>query len=171
MTELWRDVVGFEGFYQVSNHGRVKSLDRQVFYIDGRVRTFYGQILKLRLDSKGYYFVTLIKPGFKIQQRVHRLVAESFILNFQNKPCVNHKNSNRKDNIVDNLEWVTHKENTQHAIKKGLLYKPGKKLDVEKINLIKKMYNSGTFTQQGLANIFSLSQSQISRIVGGKNWK
>lgn len=107
MKEIWKDVIGYEGLYQVSNLGRVKSLDR--FCIDGRKRC--GQIMKQVITNGGYFAVGLRKGKGQKRYLVHRLVAEAFIPNTDNKPCVDHINTIRTDNRVCNLRWCTYKEN------------------------------------------------------------
>lgn len=102
MKEIWKDVKGYECLYQVSNFGNVKSLIR-------------NKILILSYSHNGYRLVSLQRKTF----RVHRLVAEHFIPNPNNYPCVNHIDSNRKNNDVSNLEFCTHKQNIQWALKTG----------------------------------------------------
>jgi hypothetical protein len=119
MKEVWKDIVGFEGFYQVSNLGRVKSLEKKVPYGYG-LRTIPERILKNNINQCGYCYVVLYKDTCKRKHKVHRLVAEAFIENPNNKKCVNHKDGNKQNNCVDNLEWVTHSENMQHASDSGL---------------------------------------------------
>ena len=111
MKEIWKDVIGYEGLYQVSNLGRVKSLDR--FCIDGRKR--YGQIMKQVITNGGYFAVGLRKGKGQKRYLVHRLVAEAFIPNTDNKPCVDHINTIRTDNRVCNLRWCTYKENCNNS--------------------------------------------------------
>lgn len=107
--EKWRDIVNYEGFYQVSNFARIKS-----FY-KGKVK-----ILKLALSSKGHLRAHLYKDGKTKLLFVHVLVAKAFIPNPENKPCVNHKDGNKQNNSIDNLEWVTQSENVKHAYETGL---------------------------------------------------
>ena len=111
MKEIWKDVIGYEGLYQVSNLGRVKSLDR--FCIDGRKRC--GQIMKQVIRNGGYFSVGLRKGKGQKAYLVHRLVAEAFIPNTDNKPCVDHINTIRTDNRVCNLRWCTYKENCNNS--------------------------------------------------------
>lgn len=111
MSEEWRDVVGYEGLYQVSNQGRVKSLERK-----GRFgRTVKERILKPAFNSWGYLQVTLYAGGKSKRLRVHRLVCQAFHENPGNKPQVNHLNEDKTDNRACNLEWCTRTENMNHG--------------------------------------------------------
>ena len=128
MEEIWKDVVGYEGLYQVSNLGRVKSL--------GFDKWHKGRILKPAFDSKGnYLFVGLHKDGKVTQRNVHRLVAESFIPNPNSLPCVNHINEIKTDNRAANLEFCTIEYNSNYGnAKKNMIESRRKNNEQEEIN-------------------------------------
>ena len=113
------DVPDYEGLYQISNLGNVKSLKREVYDKFGKKYNKKERILKPGL-STGYFTINLCKNGVSKNYMIHKLVIESFIPNPENKPCVNHINGIKTDNRLENLEWVTYSENTKHAFKIGL---------------------------------------------------
>ena len=110
MEEVWRPVVGYEGLYEVSSLGNVRSLPNN--------RHKEPLLLTQAVHWKGYLRVALRKKGERKYKRVHRLVAEAFIPNPENKPTVNHKDGQRSNNCLDNLEWATMSENKHHSIDK-----------------------------------------------------
>ena len=116
MEEVWKDIVGYEGLYQVSNYGRVKSLDK----IDSKGYHRREKILRTPSSKDGYCQTGLTKEGIRKMYKVHRLVADAFISNPKNKPQVNHIDGNKTNNHITNLEWVTRAENMKHAYKIGL---------------------------------------------------
>ena len=116
--EEWRDIEGYEGIYQISNEGRVKSLKYNK-----------AKILKYGINRNGYKYVVLSKDNTPKLKKVYRLVAEAFIPNIDNKPCIDHCNTIRTDDRVCNLRWCTYKENMNNEITKencrsGKLGKP-----------------------------------------------
>lgn len=120
MKEVWKDVKGFEDYYQVSNTGRVRSKDRQVKRGNGRGICFLkSKILKPQLNNKGYLRIEFKVDGTATRYFIHRLVAETFVPIKGGNDIVNHLDSNPLNNRADNLEWTTYKGNIHHAIKKG----------------------------------------------------
>lgn len=109
--------------YAVNELGQVSSKDRMILTIDGKSYFRKGKILKPKKHKDGYLFVTLTKEKSKKNFYVHRLVAEAFIPNPENKPQVNHINGNKADNTISNLEWVTNAENARHAYNNGLYFR------------------------------------------------
>lgn len=116
--EVWKDIKGYEGLYQVSTYGNIKRLDR---YVNGRfgLRLIKERELGKYDSGNGYRKIHLVKEGIGKQFFIHRLVGIAFIPNPEMKPQINHKDFNRQNNHVDNLEWVTGKENTNHAKRAG----------------------------------------------------
>lgn len=113
--EEWRPVKGYEGLYEVSSFGRVKALRRIIVQSRGTIMPYPEKILKLYYNIDGYHQVVLSKQGQTKRLTVHRLVAQAFILNPDNLPCVNHRNEVRDCNIPDNLEWCTVKYNNNYG--------------------------------------------------------
>ena len=120
MEEIWKDVLGFEEFYQVSSLGRVRGKDRLVRHSGTLERIQYGKLIKPRVNKRnGYVHVGLHKDGIAKSCKIHRLVALAFIDNIENKPEVNHLDENKSNNRVDNLMWATKIENENWATKRS----------------------------------------------------
>lgn len=166
---IWGDIKDYEGIYQVSNLGDVKSLDRLL--TNGKRRK--GLIRILNPIEGGYLSLSLCKGGVRRTLKVHRLVAETFIPNPDNKPEVNHKDGVRINNCVYNLEWVTHEENQRHSWetlnRKAVKGEQHGSARLKNKDIIK--IRNSMLSNVKLARIYSVAQSTISRIKSHKKWK
>lgn len=117
----WIDVKDYEGLYQLTRCGQVRSLDRLKCGGGDRWYIFKGRVLKHKLDQNGYPYITAYKNGCQKNFRIHQLIAKHFIPNPHNKKEVNHINAIKGDYRIENLEWVTHKENYEHASRMGIM--------------------------------------------------
>jgi hypothetical protein len=115
----WIDIPGYEGIYQINEEGHVKSLGRYV-KVKHRLRYLKERLMAISVKKEGYHFVRLSKEGIDIGYRINRLVAIVFIPNPLDLPEVNHKDGNKANNQVSNLEWCTKKENMAHSWAIGL---------------------------------------------------
>lgn len=175
MKEIFKDIKDYEGLYQVSNFGNVKSLSKKVNIAYGNKRTTRERILKPYTDKRGSKHV--IMCGKTI--RVHRLVAIAFIPNRKNKECVNHKDGNPSNNHIDNLEWLTKGENNAHAFKIGLK-KPTKNKKLMKpvlqiknnliINRFESLHEAGRITGIKWSSISRVCRG-IRKHTGGFKWR
>ena len=127
MKEIWKDIVGYEGLYQISNYGRIKSLKRELKQFDGTgysIHPYKERILSQTQHKQGYLMVGLCKNCKSHLYQVHRLVGKAFIPNPNNLPEINHKFGNKSDNRVKSLEWCTRLHNQREAEKLGLIHSP-----------------------------------------------
>lgn len=163
--EIWKPVKGYEYYYEISNLGRLVSLDYR--------GNGYRQLLKTNINKNGYEQVRLNVNKIGKNKKIHRLVAEAFLPNPKNKKCVNHKDSNRFNNVVNNLEWSTHSENTIHGFKNGFIYRlSGENSKNSKLNNKKviEIYISKK-SHRELAKQFGVTKSSITSIKSKKTWK
>lgn len=165
MREVCKTIKNFEN-YEVGATGEIIS------YMRNKRRRLKGRLLR------GYLRVVLYKNGTAKQFQVHRLVAEHFIPNPLSKPCVNHKDGDKTNNSVKNLEWCTHKENTRHAIKKGLLrfYRgmQGERppnLKENQVIMIYALYKKEGLGKSDIARRFGIPERRIRDVLNGKTWK
>lgn len=162
MKEIWKDIKGYDGYYQISNLGRVKSLER-IICINNTNRKLKDKILTPRYDKKGYLGVALNKNAIARYFKIHRLVANNFINNADNKKQINHKDGNKQNNKVENLEWVTNIENRKHAVDNNLIFqKEVIKYDIN--NKFLNKFKSGVEAQK----ITGISRKCISLCCLGK---
>lgn len=169
MEEIWKDVVGYEEYFQVSNTGKLFSK-----------RT--NKILKQSISKTGYYISTTKiggRNGINKCFKIHRLVALAFLDNISNKPTVNHIDGNKLNNHVSNLEWATHSEQTKHALCMGLM-KPkcgiengGAKLTNDDVSFIRNKYipYDSEFGVRALGRKFGVHHSKISKVLNNKSYR
>jgi len=173
-NEIWEDLIGYESIYIISNLGRVKILPRININKSGIIIS-KEKFVKLHKSKQGYVSLSLNKNGAKRTQYLHRLLANTFIPNTENKPQVNHKNGIKNDNRLENLEWTTSKENIIHARDKGLRLAPrgdshssSKLTEVEVLDIKKRLRNKEK--QINISKLYNVSTSNITLIKIGKIW-
>lgn len=175
MLEVWKFVSGMEDSYQVSSMGSVRSIDRICTGPSGRQRRRKGALMKQTL-SKGYMVVSLFSSSGKVVRRVHRLVAESFLGAPEDGAVTNHKDGNKLNNQIQNLEWTTVQGNTVHSYetglqlgRKGVTHHNVRLSENDVISIVKKLSRGAS--QIALAEEFAVSLGQISLINLGKRWE
>jgi len=172
--EVWRNVIGYEDIYHVSNIGNIKRLEyARKNLLTGGLSIIKERILKPVKHYNEYLFVSLCNGNQK-EYSIHTLVANAFICNPDNKPEVNHKNGVKSDNHVDNLEWNTTSENLLHSYRTGLR-RSGEnhhkaKLTLVQVNEIKRLHETGVNYRQ-LSREFKIRACSIRDIIIGKTWK
>ncbi len=179
-NEIWKNVIGYENYYEVSSIGRVRSKERKVEY-NKYGKTFYriikAQPLAIARQNKvGHKKVVLYFKGKGKNLGVHRLVAQAFLENAENKLCVNHLDGVPWNNNVDNLEWCTHKENTQHAMDNNMFCTQGEshtlaKLTEKNVLYIREQVIQKRYKMVDLAKRFNVTYRNIYSIVNRESWR
>lgn len=169
--EIWKDISGFEGLYQVSSYGRILSIKRSNLTSEG----LHGFLCGTSVNGKNYLQVNLRSNGNNKTRKIHRFVAETFIPNPKNLPTVNHIDGNKRNNFVDNLEWASYQYNMDHAVDNGLINQRGKnhsqaKLTVEQVLAIRDLYSRESLNYSEIAKIFNTDHKVVSRIIRGIGW-
>lgn len=175
MKEIWKDIIGYEGQYRVSNQGTVTSVERRVWNGHKMVLWPAKQVgQRLRGHHGGYPAVELSKENKKKPYSVHRLLAIHFIPNPLNKPEVNHINGIKTDYRLENLEWCTRRENMHHADRTGLRNVSGEnnysaKLSPAQVQEIRSL--RGKYSQRALGKMYGVEHCTIGSIHRGESWR
>lgn len=168
LVEIWKPVKDYEGHYEISSFGRVKSLPRMRKSRGGSFASLQGRMMKLKVNKYGYQTVHLLDHGKAIWPSVHRLVAEAFIPNPDGKLTVNHRDADKKNNFISNLEWATHSEQMIHAVNNELLEVRGSPKFTKAMK--KEMYDYFVLTDcsiSDLARKFKTSERTAGRVSRG----
>jgi len=176
-NEIIKDIDGWEKIYAITNLGRVWAYER--VFDDCLCRTYIrrGRWLTPSLNNRGYTSVALCTKNTKATVSVHRLVAKAFVANPRNLNEVNHINGVKNDNRACNLEWVTHSENINHAVKTGLQHSLTSekhwnvKLKKEQVEKIRKDYATNKYKQTELGRKYGVHKTTIGYIVNRKTWR
>jgi len=181
MTEEWKAVPGFEGLYEASSCGRVRSLDRHMTRKDGKPLFIPGRMLKALPNNNGYPRLSLVRDGISHWRTVHSIIAATFLAPPPRDTGpqatdygVNHKDGDKTNNHAHNLEYVTNAANLKHARATGLLSVVGTKngrakITENEVREIRRLYAAGA-RQVDLADAFGIDQTQVSRVVRGESW-
>jgi hypothetical protein len=159
--EEWRKIEGLDGYYEISNYGRIRSIDR-VLTINGQDRSYRGRQLTPFANWNGYLKIVLTYKGKDYRLSIARLVAKHFIENAENKPEVNHIDFNKKNNHVSNLEWVSREENLLHAQANRNL-NPDRRLARQVRSLIRQDYTRG-YTAREISRVYRITQARVYKI-------
>lgn len=181
--ETWKNVIGYETFYQVSNFGNVRSLDRIVNKPNGVSYMRKGKLCVQSKSNLGYMTIGFTVNNIKVNKYVHRLVAEAFITNINDYPQVNHIDCDKTNNRMYNLEWCTNSQNHIHAFKNGLnklhLYRvaysgeqnTNSLLKEKQVLEIRQKYIPYKYSAKKLSKEYNVSESCITHILNNTSWK
>lgn len=170
--EIWSEVKGYEGLYEISSYGNIRSIDRRFKDSIGRNRLIKSTLLKTRKNKNGYIDIVLLKEGRQSSFLIHRLVALNFIINNDNKEQINHKDGNKQNNNICNLEWCTRKENIKHSFDNNL----------QNVNMGENHANTSLknedvvfifksdLKRKELSKMFNVSYQSICDIKRGRTW-
>lgn len=158
--EVWKEIPGFEGLYEASDLGHIRSFERVVATKNGKLLPKHQTQLKPYLTQHGYLRVCLQYGKFKRSIFVHRLVALAFIPNLENKPLINHIDNDRSNNLLSNLEWCTHTENVRHSMIQGRFTR--KTINPEKLRDIKDCLDAG-LSMNDIAKTLKVSRNTIKK--------
>lgn len=176
--EIWKDVVGYEGLYQVSNLGHILSLQRVQTMSNMVQRTIKQRVLKPTPSEKGYLTVHLVsQDGSRKRLKIHRLVAQAFCENPLDLDIVNHIDNDRTNNQSENLEWVTQKDNVEHCIKHNRHKTQNQwgennssaKLSIKIVLQIRKLHNQGKSCAV-ISDLTSVSSKRVSSVIRKESW-
>jgi hypothetical protein len=166
LVEVWKDIEGYEGHYQISSFGRIKSMQRTRKSKGGTIARLKERILKQKTNKHGYLVIGLCFESKKYHHSVHKLVANAFISNCEQKPTVNHIDGDKQNNKTSNLEWATCSEQMRHAFANGLVQVRG---SVKYDNTFKRnvlaYYKETNCSIMDLSNHFDISERTAGRIV------
>jgi len=171
--EEWRDIPEFKGKYQASNKGRIRSLDREEKRL-GHIYRVKGRVMSQSVNPNGYRVARMSLNSVVRHKSVHRLIMLAFCENPDNKPSVNHINSDRQDNRLENLEWCTNQENSNHMKQsnrslKGHLNHQSK-LDIYKILTIRTIGGHSLWPSRKIGSALGVSKTSVINVLKGASW-
>lgn len=179
MSEIWKAIAGYDGYFSVSDLGRIRTETRTVPHKRLGTVTYTGKMLKPTITESGanrYCLITLSKDGKGKSWRVHRLVAAAFVDNANDQNVVNHIDGDGTNNRASNLEWISAQENTEHAYRLGLakgnvgIKNPSAKLTDDDVREVRKELREGKMTQRKIAEMFGVVPMVITDIKKGRSW-
>jgi len=176
--EEWRDIKGYEGRYQVSSLGLIKSISRLVEYVAGYTKSVKGRTMKLCVANNGYLQIALNRDNTEKNYTVHRIVAQTFIPNPDNLPCVLHNDDDPTNNCVSNLRWGTQQDNIDDRTKRGRTSvgesRPCSKLTEREVLEIRQLFSStqgSSLSDRKVGKRYGVTGATIHKVRLGISWK